>query len=280
MRNALTIDVEDYYHVSLARRFAEGKWDAFEDRVGANTRRMLDLCDEAGVRATCFVLGWVAEKHPDLVREIARRGHEIACHGFWHRLIYEDGPDRFRDDVSRSKHTLEDLSGGPVLGYRAASFSIVASTRWALDALLDLGFVYDASIYPIRHDLYGIPDAPTEPARIRTPSGREIVEFPGSTVRFLGKNRAIGGGGWFRLLPYRFVARGIRRMNEREGRPYGLYIHPWEIDPDQPRMPLRRLARFRHYVHLRTTEAKLRRLLAEFAFAPMAEVLRERGLIA
>jgi polysaccharide deacetylase family protein (PEP-CTERM system associated) len=270
--NAMTIDVEDYFHVSvfdgtLPRR----SWPALDSRVVANTDRMLAILDEAGVRATFFVLGCVAERAAALVQRIAARGHEIASHGYAHRLVYDQTPASFRDDVRRAKHILEDAAGSEVTGYRAPSYSITARSLWALDVLIEEGYRYDASIFPIHHDRYGIPLSPRHPYIIRRPSGW-LAELPGSTVRLGGMNLPIGGGGYFRILPYRWTRWGIARLNG-EGRPAIFYLHPWEIDPSQPRLPASGLSRFRHYRNLEQTESRLRRLLADFQFGSMRDVL-------
>jgi polysaccharide deacetylase family protein (PEP-CTERM system associated) len=271
--NAMTVDVEDYFHVSaFEAHVSRHRWDRFESRVCRNTDRLLDLFAEHDVTATFFVLGWVADRHPDLVRRIALAGHEIASHGYWHRLTYDLSPSEFRDDVRRAKATLEAISGLPVLGYRAPSFSITKRSYWALDVLIEEGHVYDSSIYPIHHDRYGVPDAPRHCYPIRRASGT-IWELPGSTVRHFGKNLPIGGGGYFRLLPYGWTRRGIRHVNTVEGKPVIFYLHPWEIDSEQPRLEASALSRFRHYRNLAATEPRLRQLLAEFRFGPISSIL-------
>ena len=270
--NALTVDVEDYFQVSaFESHVPRGQWDRFESRVCRNTERLLDVFDEFGVNGTFFVLGWVAERHPALVRQIAARGHEIASHGYWHRLVYRTTPREFREDVRRAKAAIESACGMPVLGYRAPSFSITDRSIWALDILASEGFIYDASIYPIRHDRYGIPKAPRHAYRVSGPLG--IWELPGSTVRLGGQNLPIGGGGYFRLLPYGWTRRGIEHVNVREQKPVVFYLHPWEVDPEQPRLPATLLSRFRHYRNLKETEPRLRRLLSEFEFGPALSLL-------
>jgi polysaccharide deacetylase family protein (PEP-CTERM system associated) len=250
---------------------APSQWDALPHRVEGNTRRVLDLLSECDVRATFFVLGWVAERWPHLVVEIARRGHEVACHGFAHRLVYRLGPERFREDVLRARGLLQDLVGQPIAGFRAASYSIVDSTLWALDVLIELGFTYDSSIFPIRHDLYGIPSFSRVPVRVQRPAG-SILEIPPSTVRLLGRNWPVAGGGYFRLLPYCITRGALRRLNRHEGRAGMVYVHPWELDVDQPRLAGSALARLRQYGNLHRTEARMRRLLREFQFAPIRDV--------
>jgi polysaccharide deacetylase family protein (PEP-CTERM system associated) len=271
--NAMTIDVEDYFHVSAFERTVQReRWDSFDSRVCNNTVRLLDMFAEAGTRATFFVLGWVAERFPALVGRIASGGHEIASHGFAHRLVYEQTRDEFASDLRRAKAALEDACGAAIVGYRAPSYSITNRSMWAIDVLIEQGYVYDASVYPIHHDRYGIPDAPRHPYLIRRPHG-SIWEFPGSTVRLAGQNLPIGGGGYFRLLPYAWTRLGIWRVNNAERRPAMFYLHPWEIDPEQPRVSASRMSRVRHYTNLAKTEARLVRLLSEFRFDSAISVL-------
>ena len=278
IRNAISVEVEDYFHVSaLAPHIDRKAWDSLECRVERNTQRLLDLFDEFDARGTFFVLGWIAERYPHLVKEIARRGHEVACHGFSHQLVYEQSPQEFRAETVRAKSVLEDLAQAPVRGYRAASYSIVKRSLWALDVLVEAGFSYDSSIFPIRHDRYGIPDARREPHRLRTPSGHSIVEFPMSTVKLGALHLPVSGGGYFRLFPYGVTRAALRRINGSERRPFIFYLHPWEIDPGQPRVRSGWLARFRHYNNLDKCELRLRRLLGDFRFADVETVLRDVG---
>jgi polysaccharide deacetylase family protein (PEP-CTERM system associated) len=271
--NAFTVDVEDYFQVAaLASAVPRETWSTREYRVERNTERLLGILDGAAVRGTFFVLGWVAERSPALVRRIAAAGHEIACHGFSHELIYRQSRQVFREETARAKGSLEEATGSPVLGYRAASFSVVRETLWALDELIDLGFRYDASIFAIRHDRYGIADASIVPGPVQSPSGRTILEFPMAPARFLGLKVPVTGGGYFRIFPYALTRAGLKRINA-SGRPFPFYLHPWEIDPDQPRISVGAFSRFRHYTNLARCEARLKRLLGEFAFAPMCEVL-------
>lgn len=275
--NAMTVDVEDYFHVSaLAPSAPRERWLTFESRVVANTERLLDLFDEFGVKVTCFVLGWVADRHPDLVRTIAARGHEVASHGYWHELVYDLTPTQFRDDVRRSRRLLQDLSGQPVAGYRAPSFSITARSLWALDVLVEEGYTYDSSIFPVRHDRYGIADAPRD-VHVLSRSSGSIVEVPPATLRLAGQNLAVAGGGYFRLLPLAWHQWGIARLNRLERLPAVFYLHPWEIDALQPRLPASRLSTFRHYTNLARTEPRLRRLLGAFRFGPMRDLLPDVG---
>jgi polysaccharide deacetylase family protein (PEP-CTERM system associated) len=274
MLNALTIDVEDYFQVSAFEGYApRHKWDSFESRVCANTDRLLEIFEQAGVKATFFVLGWVAERFPELIARIAAGGHEIASHGYAHRLVYDLTRAAFRDDVRRSKDLLETAAGARVLGYRAPSYSVTPRSLWALDVLIEEGFGYDSSIYPIHHDRYGIPLSPRAPYVLERDCGT-LVEAPGSAVRLGPLNLPVGGGGYFRLLPYGWTKWGIDRINRVENRPAIFYLHPWEIDPDQPRLPSGRLSQLRHYRNLDETEARLKRLLADFRFGTMREVLQ------
>jgi polysaccharide deacetylase family protein (PEP-CTERM system associated) len=282
MLNALTIDVEDYFHVTaFERQVRREEWDSYELRVAANTRRILTLLDEFHIQATFFVLGWVAERAPGMVRDIAGRGHEIACHGYGHELIYRIGPERFREDVRKSKALLEDICGKRVVGYRAPSYSITKKSLWALDILIEEGFSYDSSIFPVYHDNYGIPDSERFPHEINRAAGM-IREFPLTTLPLgmFGKEYRlpIAGGGYLRLFPSSFLLRWIRRINALEKKPAVLYFHPWEIDPDQPRIRSGFKSRFRHYLNLSSTEGKLRHLFSGTRFSTMAAVL-ENGVL-
>jgi polysaccharide deacetylase family protein (PEP-CTERM system associated) len=287
-------------------------WDNYPLRVEGNTSRILDILDEFGVKATFFVLGWVAERKPALVMEIARRGHEVASHGYGHQRIYKQTREEFRDDIRRSKSILEELTGEPVLGYRAPSYSISMDTLWAFDELLEAGYSYDSSVFPIRHDLYGIPDWPRHPFTVEKDWDGEwqpvlplseqrtgdnvqgtayseqglpspvpcstvpcqlFTEIPITTLSIGGKSLPIAGGGYFRLFPYPFTRWGLKRINREEGRPFVFYIHPWEIDPKQPRMNGTGLkSRFRHYLNLHRTEERLRSLLTDFRFSKVQDV--------
>lgn len=277
MKNAFTIDVEDYFQVTaFERHVRRDEWDRYPVRVADNTLKILDMLDEYEVKATFFVLGWVAERSPKLVREIGRRGHEIACHGYGHELVYRIGPDRFRSDIATARNILEDISGERVLGYRAPSYSITNESLWALDILLEEGFIYDSSIFPVIHDTYGIPDAGRFPGTIGCTSGT-IREFPLSTLplRIGGKEYRlpIAGGGYLRLFPEWVISRAIHKINTVEHQPAVLYFHPWEIDPGQPRIKAGFKSRFRHYLNLHTTEGKLRTILGKLEFGTMREVL-------
>jgi polysaccharide deacetylase family protein (PEP-CTERM system associated) len=278
--NAFSIDVEDYFQVAaLAPAVPRDSWPKWEYRVERNTDCILDLLAERGIRGTFFVLGWCAERSPALIRRIAAAGHEVACHGFSHQLIYTQTESEFRDEARRSKQFLEDTIGAAVTGYRAASFSITRQSLWALDVLIDLGFEYDSSVFPIRHDRYGIPGAAREPGVIKAPSGRTLVEFPMSAASFAGVRVPVSGGGYFRLLPYAVTRAGLRQINERTGQPFTFYLHPWEVDPAQPRVKVSLLSAFRHYNNLHKCEIRLRRLLRDFSFSTMRDVLETRGLL-
>jgi len=333
MLNALTIDVEDYFQVhAFSNVIRYEDWGNFESRVERNTDRILGILDDcrpaacalplgpdaspltpcalchAPQRATFFVLGWIAERYPGLIREIRNRGHEVACHGYAHRLIYNQSREEFRDDVKKAKAILEDIIGNGVIGYRAPSYSITNRSLWALEILKEEGFLYDSSIFPIRHDVYGLSTAPRfpftiafngngkvdfsapsrpasyalrpEPYALRlSPSALRLspsalIEFPLSTLRFGGMNFPISGGGYFRLFPYEAVRRGLRRINEREGHPFIFYLHPWEFDPGQPRIRgVGVKSRFRHYLNLDKTEMRLKKMLRQFSFAPIHNIL-------
>lgn len=278
--NALTVDVEDYFHVAaLAPSIHRDSWNTRESRVVGNTQNLLSIFEHFDVRGTFFVLGWVAEQYPQLVREIAAHGHEIACHGFSHRLIYEQTPEEFYDETRHAKNLLEDITGSAVLGYRAASYSIVRESLWALDILVELGFVYDSSIFPVHHDRYGIPDAEKFPHRLSTPNKKIIVEWPLSTAKAFGFRLPVSGGGYFRLLPYWLTRWGLESINRRERRPFVFYLHPWEIDPAQPRVSASWLSRFRHYTNLEKCEGRLRHLLGEFQFGTARDGLVRLGLL-
>jgi polysaccharide deacetylase family protein (PEP-CTERM system associated) len=279
--NAFSVDVEDFFQVAAFEGVIDrADWDGFDRRVESNTRRLLELLDRHGVRATMFVLGWVAERAPELVREISAGGHELAIHGYGHQRVTELTPDEFRQDVRSAKRLLEDIAGVEVRGYRAPTYSIVKETMWAVDILLDEGFLYDSSIFPIRHDRYGIPDAPRFPWVVRSANGSRLVEFPISTVRVLGMNLPFVGGGYLRLLPVGFAHWGMRRLNEVEGKPAIVYVHPWELDPGQPRQQVGWLARVRHYRNLEHTEERLAGLFESFRFGTVSEVLEELGELA
>ena len=265
-RNVVSVDVEDYFHVeAFADVVDRSQWSTFPSRVEASTQRLLDLFDESGVKATFFILGWVAERYPKLVRRIVEKGHEAGCHSYWHRLIYKLTPDEVAEDTRRAKDCIEQAGGQAVAGYRAPSFSITTRSAWALDVLAGLGFSYDSSVFPVQHDVYGVPDAPRGPFVVKTASG-PITEFPMATFRFRNSpNLPVAGGGYLRIFPYWYTKLGVQRA-WKDGLPVVSYIHPWEVDPEQPRLNGRFKSRLRHYTNLNKTEARLRKLigLAEF----------------
>ncbi len=280
IRNAMTVDVEDYFQVSAFEKYiARADWDALEPRVERNTNRILDLFAEHGVKATFFVLGWVAERYPSLLRRMADEGHEIASHGYSHVRASEQSEAEFRQDVSRARKLLEDLSGTPVVGYRAASYSIGRKNLWALSVLDEEGYRYSSSIYPVRHDLYGMPEAPRFAF---FPLGRgRILEVPVTTLSLGGKTFPCGGGGFFRLYPYMLSKLALAHINGRERESGIFYFHPWEIDPQQPRPGVRLdlRTRIRHYLNLSRMENRIRALLRDFAWQRMDRIfLDEKNL--
>ena len=273
MQNIMTIDVEDYFHVSgLASVIDKARWDQYPCYVAENTLKLLAIFAKHRTKVTFFVLGWVAERYPEIVEAMSRDGHEVASHGYGHQLVYEIGPEAFYQDVTKAKHLLEDITGQAILGYRAPSASVTRNSFWALDILYDTGHQYDASIYPIVHDRYGIPDAPRFPHILQTERGRSLWEVPFSTLRVGQQNVPIAGGGYFRMFPYAYTRWGIKTLNN-ERQPAVVYIHPWEIHQDQPRHCPGMLNRFRHYVNLSQTEKRLHALLRHFEFAPIREHL-------
>jgi len=299
--NALTIDLEDYFQVSgFEDVIPQASWKSFESRVERNTERLLEILADSNVMATFFVLGWVAERHPQLVRCVQAAGHELGCHSYAHRLVYKCTPADFREDTRRAKGVLENLSGQRVLGYRAPSFSVTRKSLWALRVLAEEGFEYDSSIFPIFRDRYGIPSAPRFPFRILLGNGQaalndltpqtlnnstdskdstdsrdSIIEFPPSTIRWLGMTFPVAGGGYLRLFPESVFHRAIQRIVEGDGKPVILYLHPWELDPDQPRIRNGSwLSRFRHMVNLDKTEQKLTGLLGRWRFSSLFNVLK------
>jgi polysaccharide deacetylase family protein (PEP-CTERM system associated) len=275
LTNALTVDVEDYFQVSaLAPHIARVSWGERPCRVERNVGRLLEMFSRHRVRATFFTLGWIAERYPHLVREIVAGGHELASHGYAHLRASDQGPAEFRQDVRHAKRLLEDIGGQAVQGYRAPSFSIGYTNPWAFDVLVDEGHRYSSSVYPVQHDHYGMPDAPRFPYQARP----QLIEIPLTTTRLLGRNIPAGGGGYFRLAPYGLSRWALRRVNRLDRKPAIFYMHPWEIDPDQPRVPGTSLkTRFRHYVNLHRTEPRLSRLLQDFSWGRVDEVFGLRG---
>jgi len=271
--NAMTVDVEEYFQVSaFAATIDRAAWDSMPSRVEESIDRLLELFATHGARCTFFTLGWIAERHPAMIRRMVEAGHELASHGYNHRRVTDETPDEFRADIRRTKAILEDTGGVPVAGFRAASFSFDARTRWAHETLAEEGYGYSSSVYPVRHDHYGVPDAPRFAYR---PSGvRGVPEIPMTTVRLFDRNLPCSGGGYFRLLPYGLFRWAIRRVNARDAQPAIFYLHPWEIDARQPRQSgISAKTRFRHYVNLGRTEARLRCLLTEFAWDRMDRVM-------
>jgi polysaccharide deacetylase family protein (PEP-CTERM system associated) len=280
MINALTFDVEEYFHAeAFGSVVRPEEWPGLESRVATATDRVLELLSETAVSATFFVLGWVAERHPALIRAIQSQGHEVACHGYNHQMLTRLSRSELAEDLRRAKGSIEDAAGTVVIGYRAPTFSMVRETLWSLEALVEAGFRYDSSIFPIVHDRYGIPDAARFPHRLAAGRGREIAEFPLSTIAGLGLRFPVAGGGYLRLLPYAVTKWALQHLNRHEGQPGIVYLHPWELDPGQPRMPVGRLTHLRHSVNIQTTGLKLRRLLGEFQFAPVRDVLSAAGVL-
>ena len=336
MLNILTIDIEDYFQVhAFSNVIKYEDWGSYECRIERNTDRILEILNgsthnsplitQNSPKGSFFVLGWIAKRFPDLIRRIKGEGHEIACHGYAHQLIYKQSKEEFRKDIRKAKSILEDITGDEVIGYRAPSYSITNKSKWAFEVLVEEGFKYDSSIFPIRHDFYGIPNAPRFPFIISLNGNNNfefsmlnyelgtgalnnslthslihsdgnstlnthnsylgpqssvlnthsfIVEFPLSTVQLLGMNLPISGGGYFRLFPYSLLKKGLKRINEKEQRPFIFYIHPWEIDPEQPRINgLSSRSKFRHYINLDKTESKFRRLLGDFQFSTIKQLL-------
>jgi polysaccharide deacetylase family protein (PEP-CTERM system associated) len=273
MKNALTVDVEDWFQVSnFARLVRRSEWDNFPSRVVQNTRRLLDLFDEYRTRATFFVLGWTAERFPELVQEIITRGHDLGSHGYSHDLVHELGVVDFAKDLRRSLDLIEQAGGVRPKGYRAPSFSIDRRSLWAFDVLVDEGLEYDSSVFPVDHPRYGIPTFKRTPCLVRTSRGKKIREFPLTTLRVLGRNLGASGGGYLRVFPVSVVETAFHRMN-RSGHPAVLYIHPWEIDSEQPRLSAGGLRSLAHYRNLSETEDRLRVLLQRFSFTTMGEAL-------
>jgi len=326
MLNILTIDLEDYFQVhAFSDVIKFDDWDKFECRIERNTDRLLKILDDVAqnltfktqnsklndsvpspqhsLKATFFVLGWIAERYPGLVRRIQKEGHEIACHGYAHKLIYTQSKEEFRQDIRKSKAILEDITGSEVIGYRAPSYSITNKSQWAFEVLVEEGFKYDSSIFPIRHDFYGMPDARRFPfvislngnqnvevlilnyefnktlnSKLNIPNSQFIIEFPISTVKVFGQNVPISGGGYFRLLPYSIIRRALGSINGKEQKPFIFYIHPWELDFEQPRIKEVRLrSRFRHYVNLNKTESRFRKLLEDFQFSAIRQLLTQNS---
>jgi polysaccharide deacetylase family protein (PEP-CTERM system associated) len=275
--NAVSVDVEDYFQVEAFKSvIAPDSWDNYSPRVAHNTRRVLELMSAADTKGTFFVLGWVAQRFPNVVKEIGESGHEVACHGFDHERVQAQSPQQFREDIHKAKALLEDISGKRVRGYRAPTFSINDKNWWSFDVLADEGFDYSSSVYPIAHDLYGMPQAPR--GAFFPLAGSNFLEVPISTVRFMGRNYPAGGGGYFRLLPYPVSRMGVRHVNQKAGMPSVFYCHPWEFDPEQPRIesaPLK--SRIRHYMNISAMSGRFGRLLRDFRWGRMDDIFLERA---
>jgi len=277
-RNAshmLSFDVEEYFQVEAAAIGGVGpeQWDSFQKRLAPCVDRILQLLSDYGASATFFILGWVVDRERDVVRRIAGAGHEIASHGMSHSMLHRLTPERFRSELIESRKSLEDISGRPVVGYRAPTFSITHRTAWAIDVLAETGYRYDSSIFPVRHDRYGVPDAPRFIHHAIGPGGGKVLEIPPLTLRAMRMNWPVGGGGYLRLLPVSLIAHALKRAR-KAGWPGLIYLHPWELDPGQPILPMGRLTRWRHRVNLKKTDAKLRRLLQKFKFISVVESLK------
>ena len=276
--DGLSVDVEDYFHVeAFADHVRPENWPSFASRVHANCERIIELFAKYDWHATFFVLGWVAERDPVLVRKIARAGHELACHSYAHRRVFSLRPEEFRDDLRRARGVIQDAAGVPVVGYRAPTFSILRRNLWALQILAEEGFLYDSSIFPIRHDLYGYPEFPRFLQRIELTPGVEIFEVPMSTIHFAGFNWPLGGGGYLRLLPMVYTSWAIRRVHKQDRQPFILYLHPWELDPGQPRMNGRWKSKLRHYTGLAGMQGRLESLLKGGRFEPMRDLVNRLG---
>ena len=279
MKNAISIDVEDYFQVSAFEKYINrDDWDKMPSRVEKNTYHILELLSNYNIKATFFILGWIAERYPVLVRTISSQGHEIACHGYSHIKAYLQEPDEFRNDVFSAKSILEDISGVRLRGYRAASYSIGSCNLWALEILEELGFDYSSSIYPIKHDIYGMPSAPR--FVFKPENANQLIEIPVSTISIFGKRFPCGGGGFFRLYPYEFSKWAINKVNNEEGQPCIFYFHPWEIDPGQPRqVGLDFRTRFRHYLNLSSMEEKLNKLMRDFNWDSIEKIFLSNKIV-
>jgi polysaccharide deacetylase family protein (PEP-CTERM system associated) len=274
LKHIMSVDVEDYFQVeAFADSVDRAGWDQWPSRVVANTHRALDLLDEYQTRATFFFLGWVAERFPSLVAEVSSRGHELACHSYWHRRVYRLTPEEFRADTRTARDAIEQAGGARVLGYRAPSWSITNACAWAPRILAEEGFIYDSSIYPIRHDLYGVPGAPRFPYTLRCGDSLRLREYPPATVRVAGVTLPAAGGGYLRLFPMWYTRWAFLRMEEKESQAVVVYFHPWELDPEQPRIQGKLKSRFRHYVNVGRMKERLAYLLRNRSFCPFRDLL-------
>lgn len=275
--HAMTIDVEEFFQVSAFKDVvSQEQWSSQPSRVVQSTEKLLSLFESQQIKATFFILGWVADKHPGLVRQINEAGHEIASHGYSHQLIYGQDQTTFRDETLRSKDILESIINKPVIGYRAASYSITKKSLWALDILADLGFKWDSSIFPVYHDNYGIPDTPSDPYTIRTLSGKSLVEFPITSAKKFGLSIPAAGGGYFRQFPYALFKHLFNSASNNNSNPRIFYLHPWEVDPDQPRFNSASwFSRYRHYTNLHRCEDRLKKLISDFNFSTLSSSLSD-----
>src|SRR6476661_10367942 len=274
LTHVLSVDVEDYFQVEAFAGSVDRKdWHQWPSRVVANTHRVLDLFDQHKAKGTFFFVGWVAERFPHLVREVQARGHELACHSYWHRTVYSLTPDEFRNDTRQAKQAIENATGVAVNGYRAPSWSITKSCLWALDILAEEGFTYDSSIYPIHHDLYGVPGAQRFPYTFQCENGRKLREYPPATLRFMGTNLPVAGGGYLRIFPAAYNEMAFRVFEKDYAQRVVVYLHPWEIDPDQPRIAGKLKSRLRHYTQLKNMSSKVGRLLKRYTVARFCDVL-------
>jgi polysaccharide deacetylase family protein (PEP-CTERM system associated) len=275
MKHAMTVDVEDYFQVAaFAPNIRYDDWEKWPMRVEANTHAILDLFEQKQIQATFFVLGWVAERCPTLVKEIQSRGHEIACHGMTHQLVYAQKPEIFREETFKSKALLEEITGEAVNGYRAASYSVTPKSLWAIETLIDAGFTYDSSIFPVHHDRYGMPGAPLNIHTAITENDKQITEFPLTSAQFMGRRLPVAGGGYFRIYPYWFTRAMLKRAAREVEQPFIFYLHPWEVDPGQPRIPgASALSRFRHYTNLKRCMPRLEQLVSDFEFTTVKSVI-------
>lgn len=275
MAHIISVDVEDYYQVeAFSDAITRKSWDNWPSRVVANTHRALDLLDQYSTKATFFFVGWIAHRFPSLVREVGARGHEVACHSYWHRPVYSLTPNQFREDTREAKDVIEQAAGGRIIGYRAPTWSITKSCLWALDILAEMGFIYDSSIFPIKHDLYGDPEAQRLPYVYECRSGLKLREFPPATIRIAGLNLPGAGGGYLRVFPVFYTLWMFRQAEKKRSHPLVVYFHPWELDPDQPRIREKLKSRLRHYTHLDSMQSRLSLLLQSRSFLPFCELLR------